>query len=83
KKLFEFNSSGSTGRPPSPNLLMQYAELFYQKTENYLKKTNRIMLGDAITTKLIRMTADNLNPKEQIFLNKSTLLSCELDDLLK
>ncbi len=41
------------------------------------------MLGDAITTKVIRMTADNLNRKEQIVLNKSALLSCELDDLLK
>ncbi|MBU0648730.1 hypothetical protein KJ969_01310 [Patescibacteria group bacterium] len=36
-----------------------------------------------IATKLIRMTADKLNPKEQIILNKSALLSCELDDLLK
>ena len=39
--------------------------------------------SDAIITKVIRMTADNLNQKEQIVLNKSTLLSCELDDLLK
>ena len=55
----------------------------YQKTEKYFKKTNRIMLGDRIVTKVIRMTADNLNQKEQIVLNKSALLSCELDDLLK
>ena len=41
------------------------------------------MLGDSIVTKVIRMTADNLNQKEQIVLNKSTLLSCDLDDLLK
>ncbi len=61
----------------------QYATLFYQKTEKYFKKTNKIMLGDAIMTKVIRMTADNLNQKEQIVLNKSALLSCELDDLLK
>ena len=61
----------------------QYATLFHQKTEAYFKKTNRIMLGDNITTKIIRMTADNLNQKEQIVLNKSTLFSCETDDLLK
>ncbi|MFH1856793.1 MAG: nucleotidyl transferase AbiEii/AbiGii toxin family protein [Candidatus Omnitrophota bacterium] len=83
KKLFEFNSSGLTTRPPSQEKLMRYAELFYQKTENYLKKTNRIMLGDSIITKLIRMTADKLNQKEQVLLNKSALLSCEVDDLLK
>jgi len=61
----------------------QYVTLFYEKTEAYFKKTNRIMLGDSIITKIIRMTADNLNQKEQIVLNKSALLSCELDDLLK
>ena len=63
--------------------LNQYATLFYQKTEKYFKKTNKIVLGDNLVTKVIRMTADNLDPNEQILLNKSTLLSCELDDLLK
>lgn len=63
--------------------LKQYATLFYEKTEDYFKKTGRIMLGDDITTKVVRMTADNLNQKEQIVLAKSALLSCELDDLLK
>lgn len=63
--------------------LKQYLSLFYEKTEKYLKKTNRIMLGVGITTKVVRMTADNLNQKEQIVLNKSALLSCELDDLLQ
>lgn len=61
----------------------RYASLFYDKTEKYLRKTNRIMIGDSITTKVIRMTADNFNQKEQILLNRSALLSCELDDLLK
>ena len=65
------------------NKLKQYITLFYEKTEKYFRKTNRIMLGNKIATKFIRMTADNFNPKEQIVLNKSTLLSCELDDLLK
>ncbi|MDP2860834.1 MAG: hypothetical protein Q8N98_03930, partial [bacterium] len=63
--------------------LKQYATVFYHKTEAYFKKTNRIILGDNIITKVIRITTDNLNQKEQIVLNKSALLSCELDDLLK
>jgi hypothetical protein len=67
----------------SKEKLKQYATLFYHKTSKYFKKTNGVMLGDAIITKVIRMTADNLNQKEQIVLNKSALLSCELDDLLK
>jgi len=79
----EFTSEGISSRPAPQDKLKQYAALFYQKTENYFKKTNRVMLGDGIITKVIRMTADNLNPKEQIVLNKSALLSCELDDLLK
>ena len=81
--MIEFTSSGSTSRPPSQEKLKLYATLFHQKTEKYFKKTNKVMLGDSIATKVIRMTADNLNQKEQIVLNKSTLLSCELDDLLK
>ncbi len=63
--------------------LKQYATLFYEKTEAYFRKTNRIIFGDGIVTRVIRMTADKLNQKEQIVLNKSALLSCELDDLLK
>lgn len=65
------------------NRIKQYMTLFRDKSEAYFKKTNRIMLGDNITTKVLRMTADNLNYKEQIVLNRSALLSCELDDLLK
>ncbi|MCK5416272.1 nucleotidyl transferase AbiEii/AbiGii toxin family protein [Candidatus Parcubacteria bacterium] len=84
KKLYsESNVRNKNNNSALKNKRMQYAEIFYQKTENYLKKTNHIMLGDSITTKLIRMTADNLNQKEQILLNKPALLSCELDDLLK
>mgnify|MGYP000863936186 CR=1 FL=1 len=79
----EFNGNGWNSRPTFQDKLKQYATLFYQKIEKYFKKTDNIMLGDAIITKLIRMTADNFNPKEQIVLSKSVLLSCELDDLLK
>ncbi|MCX6754059.1 MAG: nucleotidyl transferase AbiEii/AbiGii toxin family protein [Candidatus Nomurabacteria bacterium] len=63
--------------------LKQYTTLFYEKTEAYFKKTKKIMFGDIIITKVVRLTADNLNYKEQIVLTKSALLSCELDDLLK
>lgn len=79
----EFTSDGSSIRLTWQNKLKQYRTLFHQKTENYLNKTNRIMLGRSITTKLIRMTADRLHQKEQILLKKSALLSYSLDDLLK
>lgn len=80
---FANNNTSSNLSDSRQKKLKQYATLFYQKTEAYFKKTNRIMLGDGIITKVIRMTADNLNQKEQIVLNKSALLSCEVDDLLK
>jgi len=72
--------------PPNsetPERLKKYSTLFYRKIEGYLKKTNRVMLGGEIVTKLIRMSADNFNPREQIILNPSALLSSELEDLLK
>lgn len=81
--LTKFHDSTASTSATIKKSLLQYATLFYQKTEKYFKKTNHIMLGDSIITKIIRATADNLNQKEQIVLNKSALISCELDDLLK
>ena len=82
-KIIKITRDGVSSQSLPEDKLKQYATLFYQKTENYLKKTNRVMLGRSIDTKLIRMTANQLNQKEQIVLNKSALLSCELEDLLK
>lgn len=78
-----FSKNGSSSSPDPQDKLIEYANLFYQKTERYLKKMNHVILGDGIVTKTIRMTASNLNQKEQIVLTKSILISCELDDLLK
>lgn len=83
EELVSFSANGATSHPASQKKLKQYATLFLDKTEAYFRKTSRVMIGDSIQTKLIRMTAENLNQKEQIVLNKSALLSCELDDLLK
>ncbi|MCX6789486.1 MAG: nucleotidyl transferase AbiEii/AbiGii toxin family protein [Candidatus Gribaldobacteria bacterium] len=82
--ITKFANDGANTIPASQQKkLKQYDTLFHQKNERYFKKTNNVMLGDSIVTKVIRMTADNLNPKEQIVLNKSALFACELDDLLK
>jgi hypothetical protein len=82
-EFIRFSSNGSTSHPTAQEKLKQYATLFRKKTEGYLKKTKREVLSDFISTKVIRMTADNLNRAEQIVLTKSALQSCELDDLLK
>lgn len=81
--LIEFTSNGTSSRPTPKEKLAQFVSLFNQKNKDYFKKTNNIILGDTITTKFIRRTADKLNQAEQILLDKSTLLSCELEDLLK
>ncbi|MFA6601358.1 MAG: nucleotidyl transferase AbiEii/AbiGii toxin family protein [Candidatus Paceibacterota bacterium] len=83
KDKIEFRSNGVSSRSVPKDKLEQYATLFYKKTENYFKKTNKIVLGDKLVTKTIRMTADNLNLAKQILLNMTALLSCELDDLMK
>lgn len=82
--LIEFSSNAQYSRTKKDvDKCKRYATLFYRKTEDYFKKANRAMAGDAIATKVIRMTSDSLNPKEQMLLNRSVLESRELDDLLK
>lgn len=83
KKNIEFASNGVTSRRDPLDKLKQYATLFYKKTEDYFKKMNYVVVGDYIATKIICMTAQGLNLKEQILLNKSALESRELDALLK
>ena len=79
----EFSANGVSSHPTSEKKQKEYASLFYEKIEAYLKKVNYEIVGDTLTTKLIRITADNLNQKEQIVLRKEDLISCDFDDLLK
>ncbi|MBU1164010.1 nucleotidyl transferase AbiEii/AbiGii toxin family protein [Patescibacteria group bacterium] len=79
----EFSANGSSSRPTLEKKKKKYASLFYKKIEAYLKKINNEIVGDTLTTKLIRVTADNLNQKEQIILRKEDLIRCDFDDLLK
>src|SRR3989344_4633508 len=79
----EFSANGSSSRQTSEKKQKEYASLFYKKIEAYLKKINHELVGDMLTTKLIRVTADNLNQKEQIVLRKEDLIRCDFDDLLK
>lgn len=79
----EFSASGLSSHPTSEKKQKEYASLFYEKIEAYLKKVNYEIVGDTLTTKLIRVTADNLNQKEQIVLRKEDLIRCDFDDLLK
>ena len=79
----EFSSNGSSSRPTSEEKQTEYASLFRKKIEAYLKKVDYELVGDTLSTKLIRVTADKLNQKEQIVLRKEDLVHCDFDDLLK
>ena len=73
RQLAEFISSGVKRNEASKERQLQYATMFRNTIDNYLKKTKGVILGDTIATKFIEMSA----------LNKLLLLSGELDDLLK
>ncbi|MBM3261410.1 nucleotidyl transferase AbiEii/AbiGii toxin family protein [Candidatus Kaiserbacteria bacterium] len=79
----EFSANGMRSHPTSEKKKKEYASLFYEKIEGYLKKVNYELVGDTLTTKLIRVTANNLNQKEQMVLRKEDLINCEFEDLLK
>lgn len=79
----KFSASGVSSNPTSKKKQTEYASLFYEKIEAYLKKINYELVGDTLTTKLIRVTADKLNQKEQIVLRKEDLIRCDFEDLLK
>jgi hypothetical protein len=79
----EFIRSGWSSKEKPYEELKKYATLFFKKNEKYFKKMNNVIMGDLISTKLIRMTASDLNIQKEILLPKSSLMSCDLDDLLR
>src|SRR3989338_6869685 len=83
KETTNFNDDKTRDKKTTKEKMLQYATLFNKKNKDYLKKTNGAILGDSITTKLILIPADKLDRKEQVMIDRSTLLSCELEDLLK
>lgn len=60
-----------------------FATIFYNKNIEYFKKTNNYIIGNILKTKRIRITADNLNRRQEIVLNSKNLISCDLESLIK
>ncbi|OGJ41804.1 hypothetical protein A3B60_00440 [Candidatus Peregrinibacteria bacterium RIFCSPLOWO2_01_FULL_39_12] len=60
----------------------EYMGLFYTKIEDYIKRNDYIILQPELKTKVIRATADNLNTKKEIFLNRSLIVKERFEDLL-
>ena len=60
----------------------EYAGLFYEKITDYLKRNDYVVLQPEIKTKLIRATAENLNVKTQVVLDRRLLLKEKLEGLM-
>lgn len=60
----------------------EYTELFYEKIIDYLKRNDYVVLQPEIKTKILRATADHLNVKTQILLDRRLLLKARFEDLL-
>lgn len=60
----------------------EYAGLFYEKIEDYLKRNDYILLQSKLKTKLIRATADNLDVKTQILLDRRLLVKEKFENLM-
>ncbi len=60
----------------------EYIGLFYTKIEDYLQRNDSLVLHDEIATKFIRASAENLNVKTQILLDRRLLTTVRFEDLL-
>ena len=68
-----------------PNLTSldhEYLGLFYTKIEDYIKRNDHVVLRPELKTKIIVATAENLNVKTQIFLDRRLLENARFEDLL-
>lgn len=72
----------SDEKTPSSDLHREYLGLFYNKVESYLKEYHREVYHKQFKTKLIRATADHLNRKTQLYLNKRLLENIKFEELL-
>lgn len=68
--------------PNLTDLDYEYIGLFYTKIEDYLKRNDYVVLQPEFKTRVIRATADNLNMKTQIFLDRRLLKITRFEDLL-
>lgn len=64
------------------NIDYNYIGLFYQKIQDYIKRTNNVVYQRDFVTKLIRVSADNIDPIKQICLDPRLLEKIQFEELL-
>lgn len=61
----------------------EYIGLFYKKILDFQSRNKNVLLNDQfIQTKLIRPTADNLQPQSQVYLDKKILENIQFEELV-
>jgi len=59
----------------------EYIGLFYSKIKDFITRNNGVLFRNHLTTKLIRATADKLDPERQVYLNRRLLEKVQLEEL--
>lgn len=60
----------------------EYIGLFYKKIKEFCQKNKDVLLNDQLSTKVIRATADQLRPIDQIYLDKRILENIQFEELM-
>jgi predicted nucleotidyltransferase component of viral defense system len=81
-RVSEIEDKAEKGRGEMTELDYEYIGLFYTKIKDYLKRNKNVVFQGEFETKIIRASADNLDPKKQIYLDKRLLEKIDFEELL-
>ncbi|MBN1915882.1 nucleotidyl transferase AbiEii/AbiGii toxin family protein [Candidatus Dojkabacteria bacterium] len=81
-RVAEIEDKAEKGRGEMTELDYEYIGLFYTKIKDYLKRNKNVVFQNEFETKVIRASADNLDPKKQIYLDKRLLEKIDFEELL-
>ncbi|MBU0976093.1 MAG: nucleotidyl transferase AbiEii/AbiGii toxin family protein [Patescibacteria group bacterium] len=81
-RVLEIEDKAEKGTAKMSELDYEYIGLFYRKIKDYLDRNKNVVFQDKFETKVIRATADKLDPKKQIYLDKRLLERIDFEELL-
>lgn len=81
-RVNDIEDKAEKGRGEMTELDYEYIGLFYRKIKDYLKRNKNVVFQSEFETKVIRATADNLDPQKQIYLDKRLLEKVDFEELL-
>lgn len=81
-RVFEIEDKVEKGRSEMSELDYEYIGLFYKKVKDYLIRSKNVVFQNEFETKVIRATAEKLDPKKQIYLDRRLLERIDFEELL-